>query len=114
MFSMANADIAEVAQGVDPSTKMNETTVACGIAIFRDLSLLETSGHGSSRCIRMIVSPQRVELAESVRYLEGLRLRCEFDDFRTWALSTPVDTMLAQVNRPITPSFGRQVEEGRG
>ncbi len=111
-FSMANADIAEAAKGVDPATKVNEGTVSCGIAIFRDLKLLETSGYGSSRRIRMISAPEHVELTSSVRYLEGLRLCTEFDDFRTWALATSADAMLRQVNRPIIPEFGRLVGGG--
>ncbi len=112
-FSMANADIADAALGVDPSTRLDEGTVSCGISVFRELGLLETSGYGSARRIRTESSPARVQLTSSIRYLEGMRLRQEFDVFRDWALSSPAQEMLEHVNRPIVPSFGQVVGEGR-
>ena len=112
-FQMVNADIADAATGVDASTKLDERSVSCGISVFRELGFLTTSGYGSARRIRMVDSPAHMDLEQSTRYLEGIRLREEFDRFRDWALAAPADEMLARVNRPITPGFGRVVgEEG--
>ena len=51
----------------------------------------------------MAERPGRVELSRSIRYLEGLRARLEFSDFRDWALAAPASDMLSRINRPITP-----------
>ena len=54
----------------------------------------------------MVESPMRMDLNSSIRYLEGLKAREEFNAFSAWALSASADEMLARINRPITPSFG--------
>jgi single-stranded-DNA-specific exonuclease len=51
----------------------------------------------------MVQSPGKVDLSQSIRYLEGIRARVEFSAFRGWALSASAHDMLANVNRPITP-----------
>ena len=51
-----------------------------------------------------------MDLETSTRYLEGLRSRDAFAEFRDWALLAPPEEMLARINRPITPSFGRVVD----
>jgi single-stranded-DNA-specific exonuclease len=109
-FARTNADIALAAAGLDAHTSLNEHMVSCGVSIFRELGFLETSGHGSARRITMVDNPQRMDLNCSTRYLEGLRAKDAFADFRDWALMADPDAMLARINRPITPSFGRIVD----
>ena len=108
-FSIANADIAEAVRLGDAQSNLDERSVSCGIAIFRELGFLKLSGYGSARRIEMVASPERMELSNSIRYLEGLRLRDEFERFRDWALTSTADDMLARINRPITPDFGQRV-----
>ncbi|MCH4054228.1 MAG: single-stranded-DNA-specific exonuclease RecJ [Atopobiaceae bacterium] len=112
-FAVGNADIADAATGVDATTKLDERSVSCGISVFRELGFLTTSGYGSARRIRMESSPAHMDLNASTRYLEGMRLREEFERFRDWALQAPAEEMLARVNRPIVPGFGRVVDGGR-
>lgn len=109
-FSLPNADIAQLAMGIDPRSGIDERTVSAGVAIFKELGLLTTSGYGSSRRITMVEGAQRVDLEKSIRYLEGLRSREAFSDFRDWALSSRPQEMLSRINRPITPGFGRVVD----
>ena len=109
-FQRTNAEIAEEALKVDPRSTIDERSVSCGISVFRELGFLETSGYGTARRIRMVASPRRMELTSSIRYLEGLRSREEFATFSEWALGTSADDMLARINRPITPDFGRVVD----
>ena len=109
-FAQTNADIALAAARVDARTTLDEHAVSSGVSIFRELGFLETSGHGSARRIRMVSNPPRMDLELSTRYLEGLRARDAFADFRDWALTASPDDMLARINRPITPSFGRVVD----
>ncbi len=105
-FVKTNAEIASMSADIDSHCKLDERSVSCGISVFRELGFLETTGHGSARRIRMIDKPMKVELTDSIRYLEGIRSLDEFIDFKTWALSSPADILLARINRPIVPSFG--------
>ncbi len=109
-LSLTNADIALRAASVDPRTRLDERSVSAGIAIFRELGFLVTSGHGSARRVRMVDDPPRMDLERSTRYLEGLRASEEFAEFRDWVLRADADELLARVNRPITPALGRLVD----
>lgn len=109
-YNLANADIAQVALDIDPCTRVDERTVSCGLAIFRELGLLRIEGFGSGRVITMVPSPNKVNLDNSIRFLEGARLREEFSEFCDWALSSRPQEMLSRINRPICPSFGRVVD----
>ena len=84
--------------------------MSCGISVFRELGFLSTDGYGSARRITMAQSPSHVQLDRSIRYLEGLRLRDEFQAFRDWALSISPQELLDRINRPITPGFGDVVD----
>jgi single-stranded-DNA-specific exonuclease len=108
-FSETNVAIADLARSIDQRCRLDEHAVSCGIAIFRELGFLTTSGFSSARRIEMVESPMRMDLNSSIRYLEGLKAREEFDAFSAWALSAPADEMLRRINRPITPSFGTVV-----
>ena len=109
-FALSNAQIAERALTIDPRTGLDERSVSCGVSVFRELGFLETSGHGTARRITMVADPPHMDLEQSTRYLEGLRSRDAFADFRDWALLADAQEMLERINRPITPSFGRVVD----
>ena len=112
-FSCPNAEIAERALALAPHSGLDERSVSCGVSVFRELGFLTTTGYGTARRIHMVASPERMELERSIRYLEGLKSRDEFFEFREWALTATPDEMLARVNRPIMPTFGRVVgDEG--
>ena len=109
-FALTNAELADAARGFDPKCKLDESGVSCGISVFRELGFLETSGFSQARRIRMVDGSERMELEQSIRYLEGKRSQEEFAQFRDWALSSSCMEMLERINRPITPSFGVSVE----
>jgi single-stranded-DNA-specific exonuclease len=108
-FARSNADIAQAAVELEPSSKLDERSVSCGISVFRELGFLKTSGYGSARRISMVDSPDKMELEDSIRYLEGLRSREDFSSFRDFALEATADELLARINRPIVPDFGTRV-----
>lgn len=109
-FSIANADIAELCLGLDARSHLDEGSVSAGIAIFRELGFLRTSGYGSARRILMETAPARMDLAKSIRYLEGLRTRADFARFRDWILGCTASEMLHNISRPIVPHFGQTVD----
>ncbi|MCH3943026.1 MAG: single-stranded-DNA-specific exonuclease RecJ [Atopobiaceae bacterium] len=108
-FSLSNSDIASVCLDIDSRATLDERAVSCGISTFRELGFLTTSGYGSARRITMIESPEKMELNRSIRYLEGVRSRGDFERFRDWVLSSTADDLLARINRPIVPGFGQRV-----
>ena len=60
----------------------------------------------------MAESPERMELDQSIRYLEGMRSGAEFREFRDWVLSATPEELIGRINRPIVPGFGTMVREG--
>lgn len=109
-LTASDADIAQMCLAVDARTPVDERAVPSGLAIFEELGFArvgrERAQDGCDRAswsITMEERPGHVDLARSIRYLEGIHARREFDAFKDWALSASASDMLARVNRPITP-----------
>ena len=102
---LTDADLAQLgAVGSDPT---GTATAVCGIAVFRELGLIDAQtafNSGRMECtIRVNENVQKVELTDSVRYREGLGERDVFQSFRDWALRTDGPSLRIRVIRPITP-----------
>ena len=102
-FSATDVDISQMCLAIDARRPMDERAVPCGLGIFEELGFLRVRGVEEGRTIEMVERPGHVDLARSIRYLEGLRSRMAFSAFRAWALDAPAHDMLARINRPITP-----------
>ena len=102
-FSCTNGELAETATA-SCGAKLDESSVSCGISVFRELGFLETSGKSVARHIRMVPGPAHMELSQSVRYREGLEEIADFKEFKSWALGAQPDELLARFNRPILPN----------
>lgn len=102
-ISASDVDISQMCLAIDARTPVEERAVPCALAIFEELGFLTISGFDGDRSIEMVQNPGKVDLSQSIRYLEGIRARVEFSAFRGWALSASAHDMLANVNRPITP-----------
>ena len=113
-MARTNAELVEACLQVSPSVPLDERSVSAGIAIFRELGLVGVDGFGSKRRISMAKAPERMELDNSIRYLEGMKSSEEFHEFSGWVLSATPAELLDRINRPITPGFGTLVDGGRG
>ncbi|NHM16292.1 single-stranded-DNA-specific exonuclease RecJ [Eggerthellaceae bacterium zg-887] len=95
---------------------VSPAAVNCGVAVFRELGLIETttvfSEEGSARTIRVVETTRKVNLTDSVRYREGLDERSVFHDFRDWAMSSDCASLNGRVSNPILPSRMRARREG--
>ncbi len=104
-FTMSNADLAQLAS--EAGHAVSPTSAACGVAVFRELGLIEThTAYGSggiTRSIHVVDSQSKVELTDSVRYREGLGERTIFCAFRDWAMSSDSVSLHVRVSRPILP-----------
>ena len=108
---------ATASEFADIVERLADEGVFARLVDIRDLRIEEAGGHrrlvdsqGPIACVyrrallsEMVEKPGRVELEESIRYLEGIRARREFDAFKDWALRAAASEMLARINRPIAP-----------
>lgn len=104
-FCMGNNDLAQLAS--DDLHEVTPSSAACGVAVFRELGLIETrvsySADQSTRWIRVKEGAPKVELTDSVRYREGLDERDVFDTFRDWAMRCDSQGLIVKVSHPIVP-----------
>ena len=108
-FALDDDQVVAMAAACDPSRSIDPSEVESGLGVFEELGFLTVTGYGDARRVRMTPSPARMDLAQSVRYLEGLQGRDEFGGFCDWVLHCPQGELAAQVTRPISPSFGTVV-----
>ena len=111
-FPMDMERILSLAAACDPTGPIDATEVESGVGVFAELGFLTVEGFGDGRRVRMNPAPARMDLERSVRYLEGLQGKDEFEDFCDWVLHCPEEELRAHIVRPIAPSFGAVVGEG--
>ncbi len=105
-FCMDNGNLAQLAS--DKFHALSPTSAACGIAVFRELGLIETStfydnGRSMYR-IRVNEQSSKVDLSDSVRYREGLDEQEIFKAFCDWAIHCDSDIIGIRITHPITPN----------
>lgn len=112
-FGLDEAGLAALAS--DELHVVSPSSAACGLAVFRELGLIETRvSYNAGRThhwVRVNEQASRVELSDSIRYREGLDERDVFDAFRDWAMRCDVHGLTVRVSHPIVPSGWRR--EGR-
>lgn len=103
-FEITNAELAERVARRRARSTMNDRGASSALSVFRELGFIETEGSGPYRRITMCAPPaEKVDLASSVRYAEGLEEIEEFEQFREWVLGASPEELLARFNRPILP-----------
>ena len=79
--------------------------------VFSELGLVEVDGQpcgcADQARIHVVDYEGKVELEDSVRYREGRNAQASFEEFKTWALSSPVSSMEERIRRPLTPGDGQ-------
>jgi single-stranded-DNA-specific exonuclease len=103
-FEIINAELAERCTALRPSCRLDDRGVSSGISVFRELGLVVGEGHGAYRRLTLVPGATRVELADSVRYSEGLDEIAEFAEFREWVITSTAEELLERFNRPILPT----------
>lgn len=79
-------------------------TVSVSLGILEDLGLLRRESEGRQRMIYLIPPPShKLNLADSLRYLEGQDEWGEFLDFADFALKEGEEAILKRINRPLVP-----------
>lgn len=109
-FVLAPADLEKLAPDASAQGRRSVGPASCGLAVFRELGLIETRSTFVSgevvRTVRVKENAARVELTDSVRYREGLGEQENFGHFRDWALGSDSATVRLRISRPIMPDGG--------
>ena len=104
-FAIGNAELAKAAS--NELFAITPQAAACGVAVFRELGLIEThTAYGSAgavRSVHVIETTSKVELTDSVRYREGLDEHEIFRAFRDWVMRCNKDQLRMRLTRPILP-----------
>lgn len=100
-------DSSFAAQSSTELCPITAPAVACGVAVFRELGLIEAHSEGfglqMKRSVHVAESANKVDLADSVRYREGLDEQRIFRSFRNWILDAAPQDIVMRVSRPILP-----------
>lgn len=108
--ALHEGSLTELLDAFDAKLGFTTASIEAALAVFSELDLVVVEGFGSDRRVRLKPNPARVELEDSVRYVEGLREQEAFAQFCSWALTTDAERMLEGLNRPLIPSFGQVVD----
>lgn len=108
-FSVATEELARQVNALKNPVIVDEKSIDAGLQIFSELHLVQDELRSDVHTLLVARSPERVELSNSIRYLEGIRSKDSFAEFRTWALGSSADEMISRITRPITPGFGQVV-----
>jgi len=101
-----NAELAERVKRRRPKSGLNDKGVSTGIGVFRELGLVSSEGTGAYRRLTVLPAPEaKLDLADSVRYAEGLDELADFEAFRIRALGSSADELLHAFDRPILPTL---------
>ncbi len=113
-FCVGDADLAQAAS--DCLCAVSPTAAACGLAVFRELGLIETrtvyEAGRPALWVRVREGADRVELTDSVRYREGIDERTGFGGFCHWALGCDAQGLTVRLSHPIVPKR-RGGQQGR-
>ena len=110
-FTLSNLDLARLSS--QHFHEVRPASAACGIAVFRELGLVETRTAyvmgEATRSVHVVDVKSKVELTDSVRYREGLGEQEIYHTFRDWVMDSDASSLHARVSRPILP---KQAGEG--
>ena len=110
-FALSNLDLARLSS--QHFHEVRPASAACGIAVFRELGLVETRTTyvmgEATRSVHVVDVKSKVELTDSVRYREGLSEQEIYHTFRDWVMDSDASSLHARVSRPILP---KQAGEG--
>ena len=117
-FTTTVEQLAQDSSGIGPFG-VSPTSVRCALKTFSELGLVEVrpacdaeldeenlaaaGGNASAVRIHVVDYQGKVELSQSVRYLEGLDERESFGRFCAWALDADAATLQGCIRHPLMP-----------
>lgn len=105
-FSATVADIVAAINDNGKGVQTSPGSVSCALAVFCELGLVEADAIEDgerARSIRVLNTDRKVDLADSVRYREGLDEMEIFHSFCQWVLNSTQDELRDRIIAPILP-----------
>jgi len=102
-LQLTNRQLQEAMQRLGEKNFREQTASVC-LGILEDLGLLLREVEGKTRYLHLVPPPPgKLDLADSVRFVEGQDEWEDFQSFAEFALHAPAEHILAAVNQPICP-----------
>lgn len=102
-IQMTNHEIQEEMHKLGFKSFREQTASAC-LAILEELGLLLRELEGSKRYIHLAPPPPgKLDLADSIRYLEGLEEQEAFQEYLEYIFKEEGEQLLSCINKPIYP-----------
>jgi len=103
-LSLTNHEIAEYMQS-QGHKNFREQTASASLAILEEMGLLLRELVDNKRLLHLVPPPPgKLDLTDSVRFLEGMEEWEEYREFASYILQAESDMILKTVNRPICPA----------
>ena len=103
-IQITNREIMEAMLKKGANNFKEQTAAAC-LGILEEIGLLLREVEGSKRYIHLVPPPPgKLDLTDSIRYLEGYDELEDFKSFASYALNEGKDSIIAGINTPIYPA----------
>lgn len=103
-FQITNRELAEAISKQGFKNFREQSATTC-LGVLEEMGLLLREVEGSKRYIHMVPPPPgKLDITDSVRYLEGWGEWEEFQEFAKIALNDSENDILKAINRPIYPN----------
>lgn len=103
-ISFSNKEIAEWAK-IYKIPGVQEKTVSHWLGILDDLNLIEKELNGNNRLIWVSVKAEKVELTDSIRYVEGLDEKSLYEELLSLAFIKDYRSLEEVIKSPIYPQY---------
>ncbi|MGM0471285.1 MAG: single-stranded-DNA-specific exonuclease RecJ [Bacillota bacterium] len=109
-LTLSNQELAtRTSQRLD--NEVRDNTISAGLGILEDLGLLTRIQEAGERTIQLYPAERKLDLADSLRYQEGLEDKKAFHEFKQFALQESAEKLLSVINQPIYPTTSVETKE---
>jgi single-stranded-DNA-specific exonuclease len=103
-LQLTNKEIQDAMQNLGVKNFREQTASTC-LGILEELGLLLREVEGNKRYIHLVPPPPgKLDLADSVRYIEGRDEWEDYQNFASFVLNGDKESIITAINRPIAPA----------
>ncbi|MDK2823135.1 MAG: single-stranded-DNA-specific exonuclease [Clostridia bacterium] len=102
-ITFTNSQLAEWAN-IYKISGVQDKNISIWLGILEELGIIEREIEGNTRNIYIVPNPPKVNLEDSLRYLEGIEEKNNFEEYVELAFQNTSQPLLELINRPIYPT----------